>query len=127
MSNDDKNLDDLISEALDAEDRELLGRYAKEPGFFAQAFGIFSGSLGWVMITVFLLLFVFLGLWVWTGWNFFHATDTVMALRWGLCAIVCVQVILFLRGVIFQQILTNRVLREVKRLELQVVRAQHRE
>lgn len=127
MNESDKEMDRLISEALDAEDQHLLGRYAKEPGFFSQALGVFSGSLGWVMMVVFAMLFVFLGLWIWTSWNFFHATDTIMALRWGLGAIVCVQIILFVRGVIFQQILTNRVMRELKRLELQVVRSQNRD
>ena len=127
MSNTDKDIDDLITEALDAEDRELLGRHAHQPGFFSQALGIFSGSMGWVMAVVMLMVFVFLALMIWTGLEFFRAEDTIMALRWGLGSVVTIQILLFLRGVLFQQILTNQVLREVKRLELQVVRAQHRQ
>ena len=127
MSNTDKDIDDLITEALDAEDRELLGRHAHQPGFFSQALGIFSGSMGWVMAVVMLMVFVFLALMIWTGLEFFRAEDTIMALRWGLGSVVTIQILLFLRGVLFQQILTNQVLREVKRLELQVVRAQHRD
>lgn len=127
MTNTDKDIDDLITEALDAEDRELLGRHAHQPGFFSQALGIFSGSMGWVMAVVMLMVFVFLALMIWTGLEFFRAEDTIMALRWGLGSVVTIQILLFLRGVLFQQILTNQVLREVKRLELQVVRAQHQD
>lgn len=127
MTNTDKDIDDLITEALDAEDRELLGRHAHQPGFFSQALGIFSGSMGWVMAVVMLMVFVFLALMIWTGLEFFRAEDTIMALRWGLGSVVTIQILLFLRGVLFQQILTNQVLREVKRLEMQVVRAQHQD
>ncbi len=126
MSQTDKELDDLITEALEAEDREILGRHARQPGFFAQALGIFGGSMGWVMIVVFLLLLIFVGLMIWTGLNFFQASDAIMALRWGVGLVVVIQTILFLRGVMFQQILTNQILREVKRLELQIIRAQQR-
>ena len=127
MSKSDKEIDDLISEALDAEDQDLLGRYAPQPGFFTQALAIFSGSLGWVMAVVMLMVFVFLGLMIWTGLEFFRTEDTIMAIRWGLGTVVTIQILLFLRGMLFQQILTNQVLREVKRRELQVVLAQHRD
>ena len=126
MTKSDKDIDDLITEALDAEDRDLLGRYAPQPGFFTQALAIFSGSMGWVMAVVMAMVFVFLIVMIWTGVEFFQASDPIMAMRWGLGTLATVQVLLFLRGVLFQQILTNQVLREVKRLELQIVRAQHR-
>lgn len=126
MTGKDEELDAMIREALESEDRELLAHYGSEPGFFAQAFSIFRGSLGWVMATVMFLVFVSATLSAWMGWHFFTTSDPILSLRWGLGAVVCVNVVLFLRGVLMQQISTNRVLRELKRLELQVVRAQHR-
>lgn len=126
MSNTDKDIDDLITEALDAEDRELLGRHAPQPGFFRQALGIFSGSMGWVMAVVMFMVLVFVVLAVWITLQLIATDDVLMTLRWGLGLVVVAQIVLFLRGVLFQQILTNQVLREIKRLELQVVRAQHR-
>ena len=63
---------------------------------------------------------------VWITLQLIATDDVLMTLRWGLGLVVVTQIVLFLRGVLFQQILTNQVLREVKRLELQVVRAQHR-
>ncbi len=126
MSNSDKDIDDLIAEALDAEDQDLLGRHAHQPGFFSQALGIFSGSLGWVMAVVMALVLVFVGLAIWITLELFQTDDVLMTLRWGLGLVVVTQIILFLRGVLFQKIVANEVLREVKRLELQVVRSQHR-
>lgn len=127
MSHADKDLDELISEALDDEDRKLLGRYAEPPGFFAQIFSIFSGSLGWVMAAVMAMVPIFFGLMLWTGWKFFQQSDVILAMRWGLGSLACLQIVLFLRGLLFQQIMTNQVLREVKRMELQMLRAQHRD
>ena len=122
MTNADKNLDDLISQALDAEDRELLDRYAAEPDYITQAVGLFSGALGWVMAVLLVFVLIFTGLMVWTGWQFFTTTDPVMSLRWGLGTIAIIQIIIFMRGIMMQKILINQVLREVKRLELQVAR-----
>lgn len=122
MTKADKDLDDLISQALDAEDRELLDRYAAEPGFITQAFGLFSGALGWVMAVLLVFVLIFTGLMIWTGWEFFNTSDPVMSLRWGLGTIACIQVIIFMRGIMMQKIMINQVLREVKRLELQVAR-----
>lgn len=125
MTQADKNLDELISEALDAEDRELLDTYAKEPGFISQALGLFSGTMGWVMAVVLVMVLLFTGLMVWTGIKFFSTSDPVMSLRWGLGCIASIQIIVFMRGVMMQKILTNQVLREVKRLELQIARHRH--
>ncbi len=127
MTKSDKDIDELISEALDEEDRDLLGRYAEQPGFFAQVFSIFRGSLGWVMALVMVMVVLFFAFFVWTLWNFFQTDDVLMALRWGVGVLASVQIVLFLRGIVFQQILTNQVLREVKRMELQSLRQRHRE
>ena len=83
--------------------------------------------MGWVMAVVMFMVLVFVALAVWITLELIATDDVLMTLRWGLGLVVVTQIVLFLRGVLFQQILTNQVLREVKRLELQVVRAQHRD
>lgn len=43
-----RDLDDMIDEALGAEERDLLRSIGEEPGFFGQVMGIFRGPTGWV-------------------------------------------------------------------------------
>ena len=66
--------DDLIKQTLSAEDRDLLARH-DEPGYFSQAFGLFHGSLGWVVWVAYLCgiaAFAGFGVSLWRSW---HATE----------------------------------------------------
>lgn len=115
-------LDDLINEALSAEDEALLERYGREPGYFGQALALFRGRLGWVMWfvgIVQLLLFVAA---LYALYQMFAAGELMSALRWGIGAVVLVQVSTLLRSFMGMHFEANRLLRELKRVELRLVR-----
>lgn len=63
----------------------------------------------------------------WCAWQFFQVDETIPALRWGLSAVV-----LLIGGTVLKlstlwpSLHANRVLRELKRLELQIARAGRR-
>jgi hypothetical protein len=121
-----RNLDNMIEEALDAEERELLRSIGEEPGFFAQVFGAFGGVTGWVNL---LLMFVQGALFIagaWAAWNFFEAAETLTALRWGFPAAVMLLMSLIIKMAVWPTMQTNRVIRELKFLELQLARASQR-
>lgn len=112
--------DQRIDEALDAEERELLRSIGEEPGFFPQAFGMFSGRLGWVNAVLMLVQAVaFLG-GAWAAWKFYLTDDTLLALRWGLPAAVLLIMSLMIKMAMWPTIHTNRLMRELKRIELQI-------
>ncbi len=114
-----RNVDELIDEALDAEERELL-RTLDEPGFFNQAFGVFSGPTGWMsMVTMFWQTVMFIA-GVWAAWHFFEAADPVMQLRWGLPAMLLLIFAGMLKMALIPRMESNRLLRELKRVELQI-------
>ena len=117
-----RDLDKMIAEALGAEERDLLRSIGEEPGFFSQAFGMFSGTAAWVNV----LLMVVQGLafigGVWAAWYFFQAADALTALRWGIPAGVLLLVSLIIKMGMWPTLQTNRVIRELKRLELQITR-----
>lgn len=116
------NLDEMIDEALDAEERDLLHRLGDEPGYFAQAFGLFGGKLGWVtwlMMTIQILMFAAS---VYLAVHFFNAQDTLVALKWGLPSAVLLISALLIKLTLWPSLQANRVIREVKRLELQLAR-----
>jgi hypothetical protein len=121
-----RNLDQMIEETLDAEEREILRNIGEEPGFFTQAFGIFGGPAGWVNL---LLMFVQGALFiagVWAAWQFFEAADALTALRYGIPAAVLLLMALIIKIALIPAIQTNRVMRELKLLQLQVARNSQR-
>lgn len=115
-----RDLDRMIDEAISEEERDLLRQFGEESGFFHQAFGIFGGRLGWVNVVLSVVVTVFLVAGVWTAWLFFAATDSVTQLRWGLPAAVFLLVALILKMMLWPSIEANRLLRELKLIQLQL-------
>jgi len=114
-----RDVDELIDEALDAEERELL-RTLDEPGFFSQAFGVFRGPTGWMsMVMMFWQAVMFIA-GVWAAWRFFAAADPVTQLRWGLPAMLLLIFAGMLKMALIPRMESNRLLRELKRVELQI-------
>ena len=118
-----QDIDRMIEEALDGEEQALFRETAREPGFFAQAFGLLGGPNGWVnvvMVVVQAALFVG-GLWA--GWRFFEAETALSALHWGLPAAVLVLMSLIIKLGMMPELQANRLMRELKRLQLQTAAA----
>ncbi len=121
-----RDLDNLIEEALGKEERDLLVRIGEEPGFFGMAFGLFSGRLGWVnmvMVAVQALTFI---AGAYAAWMFFEAGDTVTQLRWGLPSAVLLILSTMIKVSMWPEIHANRLMRELKRIELQLAQARQR-
>ena len=118
-----RDLDMMIDETLDAEERELLRSVGEEPGFFAQTFGIFGGPTGWVHVLLMVVQGALFIAGVWAAWQFFEATEALSALRYGLPAAVLLLMALIIKLSLWPTIQTNRVIRELKRIELQIARS----
>jgi hypothetical protein len=112
-------IDELIGQALNDEDRALLARHA-EPGYFAQAFGMFHGPLAWTMWLVYAVggLAFFAG--VYALWQMVATADLLAAVKWGVGALFLFQFTTLAKGYMGSHMEANRLLRELKRLELQV-------
>ncbi len=115
-------IDDLINQTLTEEDEKLLADFSNEPGYFSQAFALFTGRLGWVMWLVGIIQLVFFVFAVYALVQVFSNTDLLLALRWGVVAVILIQLSVFLRGFMGVHFEANRVMREVKRVELRLVR-----
>jgi hypothetical protein len=114
------NLDEAIRDALSKEDAELLAKLEREPGSFEQMVGIFQGPLSWIYVA-FLIAAIVLALFgIYSGWQFAQSTELRPLFYWGAITGFCLVVLSVVRVVFFMQINTNRVLRQIKQLELQV-------
>ena len=117
-----RDLERMIDEALGREESELLRRIGGEPGFFERALGMFGAGVGWmVAFMMFGQAMLFIA-GAWAAWMFFEATDPVTELRWGLPSAVLLLASLAVKLSVGPPIHANRIMRELKRLELQIAR-----
>lgn len=110
-------LDDMINQALSAEEKDIL-RETEELGWFALGARQFTGKLGWVSWVVMIVQSVMFLAAVWCAIRFFGATETLTALHWGLPAAVLAILATILKTSLMPQMQADRILRELKRVEL---------
>ena len=118
-----RDLDKMIDEALGEEESELLRRIGGEPNILERALGMFGAGVEWMaalMMVIQTLLFI---AGVWAAWMFFEAADPVTQLRWGLPAAVLLLMSLMIKLSVAPAIHHNRIMRELKRIELQMARS----
>lgn len=109
-----------MDQALAAEERELLQRIGEEPAYADQALSLFKGQTGWINVVLMVVQTVLFVSGAWAAWHFFAATDALAALHWGLPAAVALLMALAIKLALYPVIQTNRVIRAMKRLELQI-------
>ncbi len=111
-------LDDMLTQTLSAEDQALLNEIRDEPGYFEQAFGMFRGRAGWVTWMIMIVQTLMFIAAIWMAIRFFGASDTVSQLRWGLPAATILILSAMMKFSLMPVMQANRVLREIRRLEL---------
>jgi hypothetical protein len=119
MHDPDRLTDDaLIDAALGAEERALLRSIGEEPSHVQQAIGLFEGRNGWVNVVLMVTQAVLFAAGLWAGWRFFVAETAMDAIHWGLPAAVALIMALMIKIALYPVMQTQRLLREIKRLEL---------
>lgn len=115
-----RNVDELIGEALDAEERELLRSIGDEPGLVERMMGMTGPEIVWMVwvMMIFQTAMFFAGLYA--AWMFFEAGDAVTQLRWGLPAVVLMLMALIVKLAVPPAMQTKRLMRELKRIEIQI-------
>ncbi len=118
MKNETENIDALIREALDDEDRAYFD--IDEPPLSEQVFSLFRSRWRWMnALIVFFVLVLFVGA-VLAGIRFFESGHVPTMLRWGAVAWLCWFGVGFLKLWTWMEMERFVVVREIKRLELQV-------
>ncbi len=115
-----RDLDQLVEAELSREERELLSRIGEEPGFFPQMLGLFSGRLGWVNAAMMVAQTALFVAGAYLAWRFFGAAEPAEQLRWGLPAAVLLLASLMIKLALWPEVHSNRLMRELKRIELQL-------
>lgn len=119
MSND---LDRMIDRALEEERAAPQSVFGREPGQLEVSLSLFKGPRAWANWILYLMQIVmFLG-GVWFAWRFFASTETLEALKTGLPAAVLLIGGLVAKSTLGPFMVENRLLLELRRLELRVER-----
>jgi uncharacterized membrane protein YciS (DUF1049 family) len=120
-------LDRAIRDALSKEDAEFLARFEDHSTPANEVLDTFRGR--WALMNVFaaILTFAMFGAAVYCFWQMLAATDTRDVVVWSAGVIVTMLAVAMLKMYFWMELNKNVVLREVKRLELQVARLATRE
>lgn len=120
------NLDAAIRDALSKEDAEFLARFENEDPI-GEVFGTFQGSWGVMNIFAAIVTFALFGVFVYCVMQMFAVVETRDVVLWSVGAVVSMLGVAMLKMYFWMEMNKNVVLREVKRLELQVARLAARE
>ncbi len=115
------DLDKKISEALSVEDRNILNEF-EEQGLIGQFRTVFQGKMGWVSIASLIVGAAIQLIFFYAAWKFFTVPELDARVFWGAVGWFTAMMVAFMKVWFWMRMESNRVLREVKRLELQVAR-----
>ena len=115
-------IDEAIRQALSAEDAKALERYGADPSVLQQVLEAFRGRMALLNTVGWIAGAAMFGFGLYCGWRFMGTTDVVAMLRWGAGAGLAALGVAMVKLWFWAGLQSNAVIREVKRLELQVAR-----
>lgn len=115
------DIDDKIRKALEI-DQDDLKRAIDEPCFFEMLIQCYRGKNRWLGFLVIFDILAFVGIGTWALWEFFHTDSMEAKLGWSLLFMGSLMVIAMAKLWAWMQINKNIMVREIKRVELQLVR-----
>jgi hypothetical protein len=92
-----------------------------EPNITEEVLNAFRGRHRWLSALVVSKQIAAMAGLIFATWHFYHATDVAVQLRWGGLGVVLLVVVALIKIWFWLEMQTNRVLREVKRVELRLV------
>jgi hypothetical protein len=119
------NIDESIRQALRAEDDDLL-KDLSEPGITARALTAMRQGPRWTTIHVMFTSVALTIAAIWFAVRFFNASETREMIAWATGFIVAMLMVAALKMWFWMQMEKYVLLRELKRLELQVARLAER-
>lgn len=116
------NLDRAIREALSKEDAEFLARFEDQSTPVGEMLDTLKGR--WALMNAFaaVMTFVLFGAFLYFVWQMLSAGDVREVVLWSVAVIFALLSVAMLKMYFFMEMNKNVLLREMKRLELQVAR-----
>ncbi|MBT8268662.1 MAG: hypothetical protein KJN59_05505 [Bacteroidia bacterium] len=125
MKTNKENIDELIREALSEEEAKFYDEL-DEQNLFQMVGGLFTGKLKWIMVLMNIVMVAVFLVFIYCVVEFFKAEDTEMLIKWAVGGILCLMSVTLLKLFAWMQMNKNVLLREIKRLELQLSSLAHK-
>ncbi len=87
---------------------------------------VYRGKMGWLAIVMNIVHLLMFGLFVYSIVQFLNAEETFILVKWAATGFMCLVVMGMLKLYMWMQMDENDILRELKRLELQVSGLAHK-
>ncbi|GAA3652108.1 DUF6768 family protein [Flavivirga jejuensis] len=114
-----EDIDKLIKETLTEEEAKFYDEL-DEQNVFSMVIGLFKGKNGWMITLMSIMNLIFLGLFIYCVVQFLETDDVQSLIKWGFGGISLLIGISILKVFAWMQMDKNTIMRELKRLELQV-------
>lgn len=114
-----EDIDLLIKETLTQEEAKFYDDL-EEQNLMQMVFGIFSGKNSWLVIVMTIVQVVFFGFFIFCAIQFFNVEGTNELIKWGVFGILSFIASSMLKIFSWMQMDKKAIMREIKRLELQV-------
>ncbi|GGZ86800.1 DUF6768 family protein [Algibacter mikhailovii] len=119
MKTHNEDIDKLIKETLTEEEAKFYDDL-EEQNVLQMVWGLFKGKNKWIMYLMNIMTLVFFGLFIYCLVQFFNSEITFDLIKWATGSLVFLIGVSMLKIFAWMQMDKNALLREIKRLELQV-------
>ncbi|PHR72211.1 MAG: hypothetical protein COA67_05220 [Lutibacter sp.] len=119
MKNNIEEIDKLIKETLTEEEAKFYDEL-DEQNVFQMVLGIFKGKNKWIMLMMNIMTLIFFGLFIYCLVQFFNTDVTNELIKWSIGGLMFLLAVSMLKMFSWMQMDKNALLRELKRLELQI-------
>lgn len=119
MKTNKEDIDKLIKETLTQEEAKFYDSL-EEQNVFEMLGGLFKGKNSWIMYVMNFMTILFFAAFILCVVNFFDAESIEELIKWAVGGITCLIAISMLKVFAWMQMDKNAILRELKRLELQI-------
>ena len=119
MKNNMEDIDKLIKETLTEEESKFYDEL-DEQNVLQMVLGLFKGKNKWIMFVMNFMTMVFFALFVYCVIQFFNTDITNELIKWSILGIFSMMGVSMLKIFAWMQMDKNALLREMKRLEIQI-------
>ncbi len=119
MKNHSEEIDQIIKDTLTQEEAKFY-EGLDEQNLFRQMGGVFKGKNAWIIVLMNIISLIFLAFFFYCIVQLFNTDITNELILWSVGALFSALYISMIKVYFWQQMQKNNILREIKRLELQI-------
>jgi len=120
MKNEMEEIDKLIKDTLSKEEAKFYDKL-EEQNLIESVFGLYKGKNAWLNILLNIVTVIFFVALIYCGIQFFKAESAIELTKWGIGSLALLLNMCMLKLYSWMQMDKHAILREMKRLELQIM------